>query len=366
MKRRHLFGATAALAALGLAGCRPEPAAPPDAARAAPEPQPRFTWTMLTAWPQDHPGLGSGATGFARRVAAMSGGRLSIAVSAAGERVPAQGVFDVVSRGSAELGHSAAYLWPGKTAAAPFFTAIPFGLSAAEMHAWLQHGGGMALWEEAYAPFGIKPLLVGNTGMRMGGWFNKEINSLQDFEALRVRMPGLGGEVLKRFAATTVTLDESEVPVALYNGTIDATDGGGPCNDLAANLHQFARFYYYPGWQAPQTAIELLINRKAWDALPADLQAIVEEAARGATQLMLDEYEYHNAQALAELRRQGVVLKRFPDQVLAALHHESEQVLEQLARQNELNGRIRASLQAFREQSGAMHRLAEKELYNWR
>ena len=129
---------------------------------------------------------------------------------------------------------------------------------------------------------------------------------------------------------------------------------------------QGARFYYYPGWQEPQAAIELLINRKAWDALPADLQAIVEEAARGATQLMLDEYEYNNALALAELRRQGVVFKRFPDQVLAALHHEAEQVLEQLARQNELNGRIRASLQTFREQSGALHRLTEKELYNWR
>lgn len=367
MKRRQLFGSAAALlAAAGLAGCREEPAAPQGAAQPAPVPEPRFAWRMVTAWPKDHPGLGTGAESFAERVRTMSGGRLSIEVHAAGEQVPALEVFDTVSRGNAELGHSAAYFWFGKTAAAPFFTAIPFGLSATEMHAWLQHGGGQALWEEAYAPFGLRPLLAGNTGMRMGGWFNKEINSLQDLEGLRVRMPGLGGEVLKRFAAITVNLPEGEVPGTLYNGTIDATDGGGPYNDLAAGLHQFARFYYYPGWQAPQAAIELLINQKAWDALPADLKAIVEEAARGSTRLMQDEYEYYNAEALAELQLQGAVLRRFPDEVLAALRHESEQVLEQLASQNALNGRIWASLKAFREQAGETRELFEKELYNWR
>lgn len=362
MNRRHLLGAAALLAAFGLPGCRRETAAPQ--AEAAPA-APRFTWKMVTAWPQHHPGLGSGAEDFARRVQAMSGGRLSIEVFAAGEQVPVQGMFDVVSRGATELGHGAAYYWRGKTAAAPFFTTIPFGPSATEMHAWLQHGGGQALWEEAYAPYGIKPLAVGNTGMRMGGWFNKQIDSLQDLEGLRVHMPGLGGEVLKRFAATTVSLAESEVPGALYNGSIDVAEGGGPYQDLAAGLHQFARFYYYPGWQAPQAVIELLVNRKAWDALPADLQAIVEEAARGSTQLMLDEYTYNNAAALADLQRQGVVLKRFPDGVLAALRHESEQVLEQLARQNELNGRIWESLQAFRAQADALRQRSEKERYNW-
>lgn len=363
MNRRHLFGAAAALlAALGLAGCRDE--APPGAVQ--PAAAPGITWHMVTAWPKDYPGLGSGAESFAQRVAAMSGGRLSIQVHAAGEWLPALGVFDAVAAGRAQMGHGASSYWKGKSAAAPFFTAQPFGLSAAEMHAWLQQGGGMALWQEAYAPFGLKPLVVGNTGMRMGGWFNKEINGLEDLEGLRVRMPGLGGEVLKRFAATTVELAEGEVPGALQRGVIDVAGGGSPYNDLAAGLPRFARFYYYPGWQEPQAVVELLLNQQAWDSLSADLQAIVEEAARGSTQRMLDEYTHHNAAALAELKQQGVVLRRFPDEVLAALRHESEQVLEQLASQNQLNARIWASLKAFRAQSGEMHRLAEKEQYNWR
>ncbi|HYQ39014.1 MAG TPA: TRAP transporter substrate-binding protein [Pseudomonas sp.] len=363
MNRRQACGRAAALlAALALPGCRRD--APP--APAAAPPAPTFAWKMVTAWPRDYPGLGSGAEDFARRVTAMSGGRLTITVYAAGERVPAAALFDAVSRGSAELGHSAAHHWQGRIAAAPFFSSLPFGLSATEMHAWLQHGGGQALWEEAYAPFGVRPLAVGNTGMQLGGWFNKEITTLQDLEGLRVRMPGLGGEVLKRFAATIVALSEGDVPGALYDGSIDAAAGNGPYADLAVGLPQFARFCYYPGWQAPQALIELLINRKAWDALPADLQAIVEEAAHGATQRMREEYAAGNAQALAELKQQGVVFKRYPEELLAALHHEAAQVLEQLASQNALNGRIWASLKAFRAPADELYRLSAKALDHWR
>ena len=366
MKRRHLLRAGAALlAALGLAGCKDDAAPPADARHPGVSTQ-RFAWSMVTAWPKDAPGLADGAEDFARRVAAMSGGRLTISVYAAGERVPALNVFDAVSRGSAQLGHSPAYYWKGRSSAAPFFTSVPFGLSALEMNAWLQHGGGMALWEEAYAPFGIKPLVAGNTGMQMGGWFNKEINSLEDLEGLRVRMPGLGGEVLNRFGATTVNLPGDQLLDALRSGTLDAAEWAGPYGDQALGLPRVARYYYYPGWQEPQAVIELLVNRKAWDSLPADLRAIVEEAARGSTQLMLDDYTYHNAQALAELKQQGVELRRFPEEVLAAMHHEAEEVLERLAGQNELNGRIWASMKAFRAQAAEMHRLTEKELHNWR
>lgn len=366
MNRRHLFGVAAALLAmLGLAGCKDETAAPQGATPSA-APAQAYTWKMVTAWPKNYPGLGSGAEGFARRVNAMSGGRLTIKVYAAGELVPALEVFDAVSQGTAEMGHSPSYYWKGKTAAAQFFTAVPFGLSTLEMNAWLQQGGGMALWEETYAPFGVKPLVMGNSGMQMGGWFNKAIDSLEDLKGLKIRTPGLGGEVLNRLGATTVNLPGGEVFTALQTGAIDASDWVSPYNDLAFGIHKAARYYYFPGWQEPQAVIELLINQKAWDSLPADLQAIVEEAARGSTQIMLEEYTHHNALALAEMKKQGVELKRFPDEVLAAMRHESEQVLEQLAGQNELNSRIWTSMKAYREQAVEMSKVSDKELHNWR
>ena len=362
MIRRPLLLASALLAALGLSGCKEEPAAP----QASAAPVQTFQWKMVTAWPKNYPGLGTAAERLAERVATMSAGRLTIKVYAGGELVPPLEVFDAVSRRTAELGHGAAYYWKGKVPAAQFFTAVPFGLSASEMNAWLSKGGGQALWEEAYQPFGVKPLAVGNTGMQMGGWYNKEINSLDDLKGLKIRMPGLGGEVLSRLGATTVNLPGGEVFTALQTNAIDATDWVSPYNDLAFGLHKAAKFYYYPGWQEPQAVLELLINQKALDNLPADLQAILSEAARAANQDLLDDYVYHNALALDQLKQQGTLLKRFPDEVLGALQRESDVVLGELAGQTELNGRIWASMQAFQAHARLMHELSEKELYNWR
>lgn len=362
MIRRHLLLATGLLAALGLAGCKKEE----SVAGAAAAPAQSYHWKMVTAWPKNYPGLGTSAERLAERVKQMSGGRLTIKVYAAGELVPPLEVFDSVSRGTAELGHGAAYYWKGKVPTAQFFTSVPFGLSTSEMNAWLSRGGGQALWDEAYAPYGVKPLAAGNSGMQMGGWYNTEIDSLDDLKGLKIRMPGLGGEVLARLGATPVNLPGSEVFTALQTGAIDASDWVSPYNDLAFGLHKAARYYYAPGWQEPQAVIELLINQKAYDSLPPDLQAILVEAARAANQDMLDDYVYNNALALDELKKQGVQLRRFPDEVLDALRRESALVLGELAAQSELNGRIWASLQAFEAQVTPMHRLTEQELYDWR
>ena len=365
MNRRNLFGAAMALfAAIGLAGCKDEKAAAQQDASAAQAQS--FHWKMVTAWPKNYPGLGTAAERLAERVAAMSGGRLTIKVYAGGELVPPLEVFDAVSRGTAELGHGAAYYWKGKVSTAQFFTSVPFGLSTSEMNAWLSKGGGQALWDEAYAPFGVKPFVVGNTGMQMGGWFNKEINSLDDLKGLKIRTPGLGGEVLAKLGAITVNLPGGEVFTSLQTGAIDATDWVSPYNDQAFGLQQAAKYYYYPGWQEPQAVLELLVNQKALDSLPADLQAILTEAARAASQDMMDDYVYHNAIALEELKKSGTQLKRFPDEVLSAMQRESDVVLGELAAQSELNGRIWASMKAFQDQVSQMHQLSEKELYNWR
>ncbi|KRW61125.1 TRAP transporter substrate-binding protein [Pseudomonas sp. TTU2014-080ASC] len=363
MNRRYLLLASALLAVLGLSGCKEEKA-PAQAGEA--QSNQTFHWKMVTAWPKNYPGLGTSAERLAERVNTMSNGRLNIKVYAAGELVPAMEVFDAVSRGTAELGHGAAYYWKGKVSAAQFFTSVPFGLSTLEMNAWLSKGGGQALWDEAYAPFGVKPLAVGNSSMQMGGWFNKEINSLADLKGLKIRTPGLGGEVFSRLGAISVNLPGGEVFTALQTGTIDATDWVSPFNDQAFGLQQAAKYYYYPGWQEPQAVLELLINQKAFDSLPADLQAILTEATRAASQDMTDDYIYHNALALDELKKSGTLLKRFPDEVLEAMQRESSNVLAELAAENDLNGRIWASMQAFQALSSQMQSISEKELYNWR
>ena len=364
MKRRHsLTFAAIITACLALLGCKEEATSAVDTVAAAPE---TFTWKMVTAWPKNYPALGTSAERVAERINSMSNGRLIIKVYAGGELVPPLEVFDAVSRGTAHMGHGAAYYWKGKTDTAQFFTSVPFGLSAIEMNAWLHKGGGLQLWQEAYAPFGVKPFATGNSGMQMGGWFNKEIHSLDDLKGLKIRMPGLGGEVLNRLGATTVNLPGSEVFTALQTNAIDASDWVSPYNDLAFGLHKAAKYYYYPGWQEPQAVLELIINQEAWDSLPSDLQAIVTEAIRAGNADMLDDFTWNNARALVELKQADVQLRRFPDEVLQAMQQESALVLNELAGKSELNQRIWDSMQAFQQQVTQMHKISEKELYNWR
>ena len=369
MKRRHLFGAAAALlASLSLAGCndekKVEPTAEPKAAASeAPE---TYNWKMVTAWPKNYPGLGTAAQRLADRVEAMSDGRLTIKVYAAGELVPALEVFDAVSRGTAELGHGAAYYWKGKVPTAQFFTSVPFGLSTSEMNAWLTRGGGQEFWDEAYAPYGVKPMVVGNTGMQMGGWFNKEIESADDLKGLKMRIPGLGGDVMAKLGASPVSLPGGQIYENLVSGAIDATEWVGPYNDYFMKFYEAAKYYYYPGWQEPQAVLELLVNQKALDSLPDDLRAILTEAAGAASRDMIDDYVYNNAMALDQLKQQGAQLKRFPDEVLSAMREQSDVVLGELAAQSELNGRIWASMKAFQAQVKPMQEISEKELYNWR
>src|SRR5690554_312801 len=365
MKRRqNLTFAVIMTACFALLGCNEESANNTDSV-ATPKPQ-TFNWKMVTAWPKNYPALGTSAERVAERINSMSAGRLTIKVYAGGELVPPLEVFDAVSRGTAQMGHGAAYYWKGKTDTAQFFTSVPFGLSAIEMNAWLHKGGGLQLWQEAYAPFGVKPFAIGNSGMQMGGWFNKEIHGLDDLKGLKIRMPGLGGEVLNRLGATTVNLPGSEVFTALQTNAIDASDWVSPYNDLAFGLHKAAKYYYYPGWQEPQAVLELIINQAAWDSLPADLQAIVTEAIRAGNADMLDDFTWNNARALSELKQADVQLRRFPDEVLQAMKQESALVLNDLASKSDLNQRIWDSMQAFQQQVTQMHKISEKELYNWR
>jgi TRAP-type mannitol/chloroaromatic compound transport system substrate-binding protein len=312
------------------------------------EAKPEFKWKMVTTWPKNFPGLGTGAENLARLINEMSGGRIAVKVYGANEIVPAFEVFDAVSRGTAQMGHGAAYYWKGKAPAAQFFAAMPFGMTAQEFNGWIYHGGGQALWDEVYAPFGLKGVPAGNTGVQMGGWFNREINSLADLKGLKMRIPGLGGEVLQRLGGTPVNLPGGEIFTSLQSGNIDATEWVGPYNDLAFGLYKAAKYYYYPGFHEPGTCLEALINQQALDSLPADLQSIVLNAARVVTTDMLAEYMARNPGALQQLIEQhGVELRQFPADVLAQLRKVSGEVMADVAKQDALSKKVYDAYTAF-------------------
>ena len=267
MKRRDFVGGLAVAAGLG--ACAQETSNCEGEATSANQ---AFEWSCVTSWPPKFPGLGMAPENLASRLAAATNGRLQIKVYGGGELVPALEVFDAVSRGTVEMGHSASYYHKGKVDAAQFFATIPFGMTNTEMNGWLYYGGGLELWHELYEPFNLVPFPTGNTGVQMGGWFNKEINSVDDLKGLKMRIPGLGGEVIKRAGGTPVTLPGAEIFTALQTGAIDATEWVGPYNDASFGLHKAARYYYYPGWHEPGPGLETIIHKDAWASLPPDLQ----------------------------------------------------------------------------------------------
>ncbi|MCA1799463.1 MAG: TRAP transporter substrate-binding protein [Xanthomonadaceae bacterium] len=359
MKRREFLSGAAVLGASALVGCQQDRSV--VGTYAAGE---TINWRMVTTWPMNFPGLGTGANTLARLIGEMSGGRIRVQVYGAGELVPAFEVFDAVSRGTAEMGHGAAYYWKGKSESVQFFAAVPFGMNGQELSGWLYHGGGLELYRELYAPFNLVPAPAGNTGVQMGGWFNKEIRSVADLRGLRMRIPGLGGDVLRRAGGTPVNLPGSEIFTALQSGAIDATEWVGPYNDLAFGLHRAARYYYYPGWQEPCASLEALVNKQAFDALPEDLRSIVLNACRVTDQDMLAEYTARNNQALDQLvNEHRVELRQFPDDVLHRIRELSQEVLAEVGSRDELAQRIYRSYTRFHEQVRAYHRISEKSYY---
>ncbi|WP_052141028.1 TRAP transporter substrate-binding protein [Pseudoalteromonas piratica] len=350
--------------AIGLSGCGQEQQASNAKANAT-QAQQTFKWKLVTSWPKNYPGLGTAPERFAQNVEAMSNGRLKIKVYGAGELVPGFEVFDTVSSGTAEMGHSAAYYWKGKIPAAQFFTAIPFGMNAQEVNGWLHHGGGMELWKELYAPYNLIPAAGGNTGVQMAGWFKKEVNSVEDLKGLKMRIPGLGGEVLEKLGGVPLSLTGGEIFTALQTGAIDATEWVGPYNDLAFGLNKAAEFYYYSGWHEPGANLEFLINKEAFASLPNDLQAIVTSAMRTANQDMLDEYTARNNTALDQLKnKHNVKLRKFSPEVMQALKAATMEVISEQARNDEAVAKVWRSYSEFLQQVKAYHQISEMEYYS--
>jgi len=349
MKRRN-FIAAAGAATLISACSKPQDCS--QAQSTSGESKTQFNWSMVTTWPPGFQGLGTGAEYLADLIGKLSNGRIKVKVYGANELVPALQVFDTVSSGSVEMGHGAAYYWKGKLPAASFFSSVPFGLSAEEMNGWLLKGGGLELWQQLYAPFDLIPMPGGNTGAQMAGWFNKEINSLDDLKGLKMRIPGLGGEVLKRAGGNPELIAGGEIFSALEMGRIDAAEFVGPYNDLAFGFYKAARYYYYPGWQEPGTTLETLINRQAFESLTPELQEIVKAACLQANADMLAEFTAKNSEALKVLvDRHGVILKRLPDEVLDRLREISEDLVAEQGQGDALSKKIFESYKDYKNRS---------------
>jgi TRAP-type mannitol/chloroaromatic compound transport system substrate-binding protein len=319
----------------------------------------KLRWRMVTSWPKRLPGPGMSAERIAQRIAALSGGRLEVTVSAAGEIVPAFEVLDAVGSGVAEMGHSASFYWQGKEPAASFFTTVPFGLTPNEHVAWIGAGGGQALWDEIYAPFGVKPFMGGNTGVSMGGWFRRKIKSATDVRGLKIRSLGLGGEVYRRLGALPQTTAPSEILVALQSGVLDAAEFVGPGSDIALGLYRFAPLYYGPGLNKPNGTGECITSLKAWQTLDAELKAIITDACAAEASYALAEMELLNIEALPVLTaRDHVQLLTFPPDLIAAARAQANDVLDELARKSASARKVHDAYVAFRDKIAAWSRIS--------
>jgi TRAP-type mannitol/chloroaromatic compound transport system substrate-binding protein len=378
MKRREflaksgMVAAGAAAAVAGLAGCgekKEEPkAAAKETTEAAATPamatQKTYEFKMVTTWPANFPVFQVGLDDFAKRVETATEGRIKIKVFAAGELVPAMETFESVSDGTVEMGSGAAYYWAGKLPAAQWFSAVPFGLNAQGMNAWFYSGGGLQLWEEAYAPFNLVPRPIGNTGVQMGGWFNKKINSMEDFKGLKMRIPGLGGKVLAKAGGTVTLTPGGEIFTNLERGVIDASEWVGPYHDYRLGLPKAAKYYYYPGWHEPGTALEIIFNKKVYDALPKNLQVILDACSAQTNIWQLSEFESHNGEYLEKILADGKTeLLEFSPEIMDNLRKLAQEVVAEEAAKDALSTKVNDAFQAFKKRIGMWGQYSEAAYY---
>lgn len=307
-------------------------------------------WKMVMTWQKTLPGLGTGAVRLAKRITDLSSGRLTVKPYAGGEIVPPTGVFDAVSNGTAEMGHTAPYYWLSKSKASAFFCAVPGGLTSFEQNAWIYFGGGQKLWDELYTPFGLKSFAAGNTGTQMGGWFNRELNSIEDLKGLKMRIPGLAGEVLNRLGGSSQNIPPQELYSAMQNGVIDATEWVGPWNDIALGFHKVAKYYYGPGFHEGGPTLECMINKKAYESLEPDLQKIIKVACATENQIMAAEYYANNLKTFAVFKEKyGVTPTPIKADILKEFFRISKEVVAETATESKIAKKIYDSYNKFRK-----------------
>ena len=329
--------------------------------------QKRIEITMVATWGRDFPGLGTGAQRFAKRLSDMTDGRMNVKYYAANERVKAFDSFDEVASGNAQMYHAADYYWKGKHPGWAYFTAVPFGFVFSEINSWINFGGGQELWDELAGSFGLKCLSCGNTGVQMGGWFRKEINSADDLKGLKMRIPGLGGDVMAKLGASPVSLPGGQIYEALISGAIDATEWVGPWNDSFYKFYEAAKYYYYPGMHEPASMLSLGMNKSWWEGLSNSDQLVIKAASHAENDVMMSEYNAKNGFYLEKLiREQGVQLRRFNDDVYDAFGEAAEEVFSEARAHSNLAERIHASFVKTRQEVGSWMNISDQEYLSQR
>jgi len=320
----------------------------------------RVEIAMVTTWPRDFPGLGTGAQRFAQRLTDMSDGRFQVQYFASGERVKAFDSFDEVASGNAQMYHAADYYWKGKHKAWGYFTAVPFGLTYTELNAWIRFAGGQQLWDELGDKFGLKNFLCGNTGVQMGGWFNKKIKSAKDFKGLKMRMPGFGGEVIAKLGASPVSLPGGQIYENLVSGAIDATEWVGPWNDEIMKFQEAAKYYYYPGMHEPGSALAAGCNKSWLTSLSKADQTMIEAAAAMENDVMMAEFNAKNGAALDRLiNEHGVKLEKFSDKLYDSFAKGAAEVFEEVQASSDLAARTHKSFVKARKDIGSWTNLSD-------
>jgi len=377
MNRREFLGTAAkgavGVAALGLAGCATAAPTPVDQAgsEAAAEVakdagMPNIEWQMATSWPLALDTIFGGAQIFADRVAAMTGGKFRITPRAAGELAGGLEVLNVVEQGAVPCGHTASYYYTGKSPVTAFGTALPFGFTARQINAWFYEGGGLKLLQDFYADrFGVIQFPAGNTGAQMGGWWRREINTAADLQGLKVRIPGLGGQVMSKLGAVVQVLPGGEIFQALQTGAIDAAEWVGPYDDLKLGLADAAQYYYAPGWWEPGPALEVQINLAEYNKLPEEYKQIVQTAAYQANMGMLARYDALNAAALQEIVAKGVQLRVYSDEILQAAKDAAFALYDELSQSDADFKTIFAQWNAFRQSIQGWHSFLETSYANF-
>lgn len=291
----------------------------------------RVLWRLASSFPRGLDTLYGGAEVMAQRLEALSEGRFRIQSYPAGELVPGLQVMDAVQQGTVQAGHTASYYFIGKNPALAFEAGIPFGLTARQQFAWFYYGGGLELVRELFADFQVIVFPGGSTGAQMGGWFKREVNEVSDLKGLRMRIPGLGGEVMSRLGVTVQVLAGGDIYPALERGVVDATEWVGPYDDEKLGFHKVANYYYYPGWWEPGPTVSFHVNLRAWNELPGEYKEMFQTACLEASARMLAKYDALNPPALERLLRGGVQLRRFSDDVLTAAHRAAFGLYEEQA-----------------------------------
>ncbi len=325
-----------------------------------------YSWRMVSAWPPGESILQRGAERFARRVHTMSEGRMDIRMVDQ-DRQPSPGeIFKMVAKGQAQVGSAVAFYWADQVPAGQWFASVPFGLNAQAMNAWLYTGGGLKLWEEIYAPFGIVPRPIGNTGAQMGGWFKRKINHAADIREMKIRMPGLGGTVLTRAGATLVDLPGADLLKALQDNRLDGAEWIGPHHDMELGLYKAAPYYYYPGWHEPGSCIEGLFHKPSYDALPGHLKAILDSAAAEVNAWCLSMFQSNNYEALKKLvRDHQVQLQRFPLSAISAFRRLSQEVMAEESRKDAMAQKVHQAYLTFAEKTDNWDLVSERAYYDY-